>query len=94
MPISGARLREGHPTDAAAVGSQVYVALVVHDQTRALPERLPADGVGVSIVCGVGVDAHKLNLEPVGRLIVDAEPLIRAAWHSLEPIVIFPVCHA
>ena len=95
MPISSARLSEVHSTDVAAEGSQVDVALVVHDQTRALPERLPADAVTTTtIVIGLSVDAHKLNLKPVGRLIVDSEPLIRVAWHSLEPIVIFPVCHA
>ena len=94
MPISSARLSEAHSTDVAAEGSQVHMALVVHNQTRALPEGFPADAVTTTtIVIGLGVDAHELNLKPVGRLIVDSEPLIRVAWHSLEPIVIFPVCH-
>ena len=91
MPIPCAWLCEGHSTDAASEGPQVDMALVVHDQARALPERLPAD---VTALFGRRVDAHKLNFKPLGGLVVHSEPFIGVAWHSLEAIVIFSVCHA
>ena len=67
------------------------MALVVHDQARALLERLPAD---VTALFWRRVDAHKLDFKPLGGLIVHSEPLIGVAWHSLEAIVILSVCHA
>ena len=91
MPIPCAWLCERHSTDAASKGPQVDMALVVHDQARALLERLSAD---VTALFWRRVDAHKLDFKPLGGLIVHSEPLIGVAWHSLEAIVIFPVCHS
>ena len=85
VPSQRARLNERDAADSAFEGLQVYVSLIVDDQTCALREFLVADRA-------VAVEEHALELRRAGISAFDRdlELLVGVAGQNLEACVVLP----